>query len=198
VQHHLYDEGLDAYREDPEKTKVCLSNLYTSTSACILTCQRRQVIMEARGDYLLSKSKFVAAALCGSDLFTLKRFFQLTFMGSSAFSLAGAADKAITAHLNATQWQEAFTLALIQGTSPEQLAEMAEEVAGAYISVPAVEVWITSFTFCADDLKSKHRQAEAARVLLEYGKDVYASIHTLCQAGEFVEAMRIVSLFFGW
>jgi elongator complex protein 1 len=45
-----------------------------------------------------------------------------------------------------------------------------------------------------EDLSSKKRHAEAARVLLDYSKDLREAVIALIQGNEFSEARRIVCL----
>ena len=49
----------------------------------------------------------------------------------------------------------------------------------------------------SEDLVSKKRFAEAARLILDYTTDVRMAVITLVQGNEFSEALRIVSLVFG-
>lgn len=44
-----------------------------------------------------------------------------------------------------------------------------------------------------EDLSSKKRHAEAARVLLDYSKDLRQAVIALAEGNEFSEARRIVS-----
>lgn len=44
-------------------------------------------------------------------------------------------------------------------------------------------------------LKTTNAYAEAARVLLDYGRDVEGSITASCEGSDFREAIRIVSLY---
>ncbi|KAF9262678.1 pol II transcription elongation factor [Marasmius fiardii PR-910] len=93
---------------------------------------------------------------------------------SSVFVESGNLQKAMVAHEKALDWQELFDLAVHTQTSEEDLQEMGYRV--------------------SEDLISKKRFTEAARVLLDYADDVRTAIMTLIQGNEFSEARRITSL----
>ncbi|KAK1230942.1 putative elongator complex protein 1 [Marasmius sp. AFHP31] len=93
---------------------------------------------------------------------------------ASVFAEAGHLQKAMVAHEKALEWQELFDLAVRTQTSDEDLQEMAYRV--------------------SEDLVSKKRFAEAARVLLDYVDDARMAIITLVQGNEFSEARRIATL----
>lgn len=54
----------------------------------------------------------------------------------------------------------------------------------------------SKLTESLDELLSKKRFSESARVLLDYAKDVRQAVNALVQGNEFAEARRIVSLFY--
>ncbi|GAA6025944.1 hypothetical protein JCM10207_004489 [Rhodosporidiobolus poonsookiae] len=90
--------------------------------------------------------------------------------------LGGQPDKALLAYQRARAWQELFALALSTGVAEEDVKELAVEV--------------------AESLTGKRLYAEAARVLLEYGKDVEAAAQALCEGNLYSEAVRVVSSLF--
>ncbi|GAA5883430.1 hypothetical protein JCM3774_004277 [Rhodotorula dairenensis] len=101
------------------------------------------------------------------DLFDRSKYFESAQM----FRLGGEPDKAMVAYQRAHAWQELFTLALGAGqVDDDGLKDLAAEV--------------------AEDLVSKRRHAEAARVLLDYAKDVEAAIDALCEGNLHTEAVR--------
>ncbi|KAG7091295.1 hypothetical protein E1B28_010341 [Marasmius oreades] len=93
---------------------------------------------------------------------------------ASAFVESGNLRKAMVAHEKALEWQELFDLAVRTQASDEDLQDMGYRV--------------------SEDLISKKRFTEAARVLLDYVDDVRMVIMTFVQGNEFSEARRITSL----
>ncbi|GAA5993070.1 hypothetical protein JCM10908_003090 [Rhodotorula pacifica] len=101
------------------------------------------------------------------DLFDRSKYFESAQM----FRLGGEPEKAMLAYQRAHAWQELFTVALGAGQVDEDgLKDLAAEV--------------------SEDLVSKRRHAEAARVLLDYAKDVEAAIDALCEGNLHSEAVR--------
>ncbi|KAL0568757.1 putative elongator complex protein 1 [Marasmius crinis-equi] len=93
---------------------------------------------------------------------------------ASVFVESGHLQKAMVAHEKALEWQELFDLAIRTQVSGEDLQELGYRV--------------------SEDLVSKKRFAEAARVLLDYVDDIRTAIITLVQGNEFSEARRIATL----
>lgn len=89
-----------------------------------------------------------------------------------SYTLAGQPRKAMIAHQRALTWRELFDIAISEGLSEEDLAALAEGM--------------------GDALKAKGRHVEAARVFLDYAKDVKNAIIVLSDGNEFAEAVRIV------
>lgn len=87
-------------------------------------------------------------------------------------------------------WQDLFDLALQESLSTEDLAALAYRVAGEHP--------VANFNFQAidgsvlEDLSSKKRYQDAARVLLDYAGDVREGIIALVQGNSFSEARRVV------
>jgi len=77
-------------------------------------------------------------------------------------------------HEKALEWQELFNLAVLDNMDEEDIVAMGYRV--------------------AEDLSSKKRHAEAARVLLDYSKDSREAVIALVQGNGFSEARRIISL----
>ncbi|GAA5969527.1 hypothetical protein JCM11641_008144 [Rhodosporidiobolus odoratus] len=90
------------------------------------------------------------------------------------FQLGIQPQKAMLAYERARNWQELFTLAISSGVEEEEVKEMAFEM--------------------AESLTGKRRYAEAAKVLLDYGKDVEAAVQALCEGNLYSEGVRLVSL----
>jgi len=81
--------------------------------------------------------------------------------------------KVMVCYENALEWQELFDLVLRENTSDGDIVSIGYRV--------------------AEDLSSKKRYSEAARVLLDYPKDVRQAVIALVQGNKFSEARRIVS-----
>ncbi|GAA5956343.1 hypothetical protein JCM21900_006151 [Sporobolomyces salmonicolor] len=106
------------------------------------------------------------------DLFDRSKYSEAGLL----FSLGGQPAKAMLAYQHANAWPELFTLALTSGKrSPAEVKELATEV--------------------GESLASKRRYAEAARVLLEYGRDVEAAVAALCEGNLYSEAVRLTALY---
>ncbi|KAJ7744686.1 pol II transcription elongation factor [Mycena metata] len=106
----------------------------------------------------------------GDWLFERRDFRQ----AASVFVQAVALSKAMVAHEKALDWQELFDLAGRTGASQDDITDMGYRV--------------------GEDLASKKRYSDAARVLLDYAKDVREAVITLVQGNCFSEARRIVTL----
>ncbi|KAJ3809935.1 IkappaB kinase complex IKAP component [Lentinula aff. lateritia] len=108
----------------------------------------------------------------GDWLFERRDFRQ----AAAVFVEAKRPQKAMVAYEKALEWQELFELALRRSelVSDESIEDMAYRV--------------------SEDLVSKKRFAEAARVILDYTSDVKTAVITLVQGHEFSEALRITTL----
>ncbi|KAG6878289.1 hypothetical protein C0992_008296 [Termitomyces sp. T32_za158] len=108
--------------------------------------------------------------LYGDWLFERREFRQ----AASVFLEAQNFSKAMVAHEKALEWQELFYLASHTGMSEEEMIATGYRV--------------------AEDLTSKKRHSEAARVLLDYAKDIREAIIAYVQGNHFSEARRIIAL----
>ncbi|THV06651.1 pol II transcription elongation factor [Dendrothele bispora CBS 962.96] len=106
----------------------------------------------------------------GTWLFERKEFRQ----AASVFVEAENTQKAIISYERSLDWQDLFDLALRLETPQEDIVEIGYRV--------------------SEELTSKKRYSEAARVLLDYVKDVRTAVITLVQGNEFSEARRIITL----
>ncbi|GAA6062845.1 hypothetical protein JCM10212_001851 [Sporobolomyces blumeae] len=104
------------------------------------------------------------------DLFDRSKYAEAGLL----FSLSGHLDKAILAYQHANAWQELFTVAVEAGTSADEIKDLAVET--------------------AERLASRRRYADAARVLLEYGKDLDGAVSAFCEGNLYAEAMRLTAL----
>ena len=95
------------------------------------------------------------------------------------------------AHEKALEWQELFNLAVLDEMDEEDIVAMGYRVAGMWIFL----FFIFGYLFIlVEDLSSKKRHSEAARVLLDYCKDLREAVIALVQGNGFSEARRIVCL----
>ncbi|OCH92072.1 IkappaB kinase complex IKAP component [Obba rivulosa] len=108
--------------------------------------------------------------LYGEWLYERREFKEAAFV----FRQAGKLSKAMVAHEKALDWQELFELALQTNTSKEDLESIGYSM--------------------ADELSSKKRYSDAARVFLDYVKDVRRAVIALVQGNLFSEARRVIAL----
>ncbi|KIK96350.1 hypothetical protein PAXRUDRAFT_138652 [Paxillus rubicundulus Ve08.2h10] len=106
----------------------------------------------------------------GGWLFDRRDYTQaaLVFVEASDFR------KAMVAHERALEWQELFELSTKMTIPEEEVKEIAHRI--------------------TNELLSKKRYPEAARVFIDYAGDVRQAVIALVQGNEFSEARRIVSL----
>ncbi|KAN0060657.1 putative elongator complex protein 1 [Thecaphora frezii] len=93
---------------------------------------------------------------------------------ATCFALASKPRKAMRAHLDALQWAEALSIAFAEKLAAAEIVKMGREVA-AY-------------------LEDKLRWSEAARVVLEYGRDLEQAVHYYCKGNDFSQAHRIAAM----
>jgi elongator complex protein 1 len=97
------------------------------------------------------------------------------------------------AHEKALEWQELFNLAVLDKMDEEDIVAMGYRVAGTWMC-DFFSWLIINNGSCIEDLSSKKRHAEAARVLLDYCKDLREAVIALVEGNGFSEARRIVCL----
>ncbi|THH05467.1 hypothetical protein EW145_g4776 [Phellinidium pouzarii] len=107
----------------------------------------------------------------GEYLFERREFRQAALV----FVDAHKPPKALVAYERALLWQELFELAAHENTDAESFISMAYRV--------------------ADELSAKKRFEEAARIYLDYAKNVRQCIGTFVQGNMFSEARRLISLY---
>lgn len=131
--HELYNVAIEAYSSDPEKLKVIDASLSLRdrTSKPDLSCIL-QVILDAKGDWLILESEPAEAALGKRFSFSFAMEPMLTFIGNvlPVFMMAGQRRKAVNAYMRANLWQEAFAVALALPMADDELLELADQVAG--------------------------------------------------------------------
>ncbi|KAF8554834.1 pol II transcription elongation factor [Imleria badia] len=106
----------------------------------------------------------------GSWLFDRRDYKQAAL----AFTEAGDLRKAMVAHERALEWQELFDISTREKVPGEEVKEIAYRI--------------------SDELLSKKRYLETARVYIDYAGDIRQAVVALIQGNELSEARRIVSL----
>ncbi|KZT05444.1 IkappaB kinase complex IKAP component [Laetiporus sulphureus 93-53] len=106
----------------------------------------------------------------GEWLFERREFKEAAFV----FRQSGRNEKAMIAYEKSLDWQDLFELALQEKISKEGISELAYRV--------------------AEDLSSKKRYSDAARVLLDYAHDTKEAIKALVEGSYFSDARRILVL----
>ena len=94
---------------------------------------------------------------------------------AACFQLAGKTRRAIEAHREAGQWREAFALAFSDKWPAAEIVRMAREV--------------------TSQLEDRVRWSDAARVALDYARDIEQAVHFLCRGSEFSEARRLAATY---
>ncbi|KAF9237879.1 pol II transcription elongation factor [Melanogaster broomeanus] len=107
----------------------------------------------------------------GSWLFDRRDYKQAALV----FAEASDFRKAMIAHERALEWQELFELSTKENIPQEEVKEIAYRI--------------------TEELLSKKRFPEAARVFVDYAGDIRQAAIALVQGNEFSEARRIVSLY---
>ncbi|GAA5832721.1 hypothetical protein JCM11251_005735 [Rhodosporidiobolus azoricus] len=134
-------------------------------------CQKHELYEVALEAYAGDEEKYQTILCANAEhLFDKSKYSQAGLL----FQLGGQTDKALLAYQRANAWQELFTLALSAGILQEEIKEIAVDV--------------------ADNLTGKRRYADAARVLLEYAKDVEGAVQALCEGNLYSEAVRLIAL----
>lgn len=118
-----------------------------------------------------NKDQFqVILELYGDYLFDRREFKEAAF----AFSNSANKRKAMVAFEKALEWQELFDIAYTLNLDKEEITSIAYRI--------------------TDDLSTKQRHSEAARIFLDYIKDVDEAVSCLIRGSAWSEARRIISL----
>lgn len=113
----------------------------------------------------------------------------------AAYEIASKPLKAMAAYEKAHAWQPLFTLAAQQDLTPENLKTMAYRVGGGCSIVFCVSfIKNDSNVRFLEELCTRKRWVDGARVYLDYATDVPEAVRALCNGNELDEALRIVSL----
>jgi len=107
----------------------------------------------------------------GDWLFERREFRDAAFV----FRQASKPAKAMLAYEKALDWQEVFEIAVQENLSEEDLSETGYRI--------------------AEDLSSKKRYQDSARVFIDYVKDPRAAVIVLVQGNFFSEARRVIVLY---
>ncbi|KAJ3881879.1 IkappaB kinase complex IKAP component [Lentinula edodes] len=172
------DKNYQKYRIDDllKRYKSALNNLARAGPSyfdeAIQYIERHSLYQAALSIWSNSDRYEDVLAIYGDWLFERRDFRQ----AAAVFVEAKHPQKAMVAYEKALEWQELFELALRHSelVSDESVEDMAYRV--------------------SEDLVSKKRFAEAARVILDYTSDVKTAVITLVQGNEFSEALRITTL----
>lgn len=139
------------------------------------------------GDWLYERREFKESAFGEYSITDFGTYTQ----SNEVFRKAQQPDKAMIAYEKALEWQELFDLALQNQIHGDNLVSMGYRVAGR--SSYYFHHITTNLTCTTEDLSSKKRYADAARVLLDYSQDVREATIALIHGNYFSEARRIVS-----
>ncbi|KAJ1032623.1 hypothetical protein NDA16_000646 [Ustilago loliicola] len=109
--------------------------------------------------------------LFGDYLLTRRKFDD----AGAAFQLAGKTRKALDAYRSSTNWAEALRLAFVEKLPAPEIVSMAKSI--------------------VDELETSRRYIEAARITLDYVRDVEQAVTLLCRGNDFAEARRILTTY---
>ncbi|KAF6767348.1 IKI3 [Kalmanozyma brasiliensis GHG001] len=109
--------------------------------------------------------------LFGEYLLTRRKYED----AGSAFQLAHRGRKAMDAYRQSLNWAEAIRLAFVEKLSPGEIVTLAKGL--------------------VDELESSRRFVEAARLCLDYTRDVESAVSLLCRGNEFAEARRVLTTY---
>ena len=114
-------------------------------------------------------------------------------MDPAVFRQAQTFDKAMLAYEKALYWQDLFDIAVQQKMPKDEIVEVAYRVAGASDRHLFLGREFHSMGDL-EDLSSKKRHQDSARVYLDYAKDVRQAVIALVEGSFFSEARRVVRL----
>ncbi|KAJ3981419.1 IkappaB kinase complex IKAP component [Lentinula detonsa] len=172
------DENYQKYRIDDhlKRHEKALSNLAQAGPSyfdeAVQYIERHSLYEEALSLWTKSDRYEDVLAIYGDWLFERREFRQ----AAAVFVEAKRPQKAMVAYEKALEWQELFDLAL---RHPELMSE--EDVQDMAYRV-------------SEDLVSKKRFAEAARVILDYTPEIRTAVIMLVRGNEISEALRITTL----
>ena len=95
----------------------------------------------------------------------------------------------MVAHERALEWQELFDISTREEVPEEEVKEIAYRVSGLF----SHGLQLSQLTLFTEELLSKKRHLEAARVFIDYAGDIRQAVIALVQGNEVSEARRIVS-----
>ncbi|KAK0226513.1 pol II transcription elongation factor [Armillaria fumosa] len=167
VQRFRIDDHLKRYESALKNLGLAGDDHFDEAIAYI---ERHQLYEIALSIWKGTERQNTVLSVYGDWLFERREFRQ----AASVFVEAGALSKAMVAYEKALEWQCLFDLAVRTEMPEEDLVAMGYRV--------------------GEDLTSKKRYLEAARVILDYTKDARETVITLVQGNEFAEARRIMTL----
>ena len=188
-QHQLYEEALSIWRNtDSYKVRMTLYAL-----RFMLLHPLFKAVLNVYGNWLFDRREFKQAALgkpVSSQRVTIC-LIQCAII--SVFVEAEKPSKVMVAYEKSLEWEELFDLALRENMSEEDVIVMGYRVAGIFACLVTFG-WTRLKSLLSEDLSSKKRYSEAARVLLDYSKDVRQAVIALVQGHNISEARRVVSV----
>ncbi|PBK88520.1 pol II transcription elongation factor [Armillaria gallica] len=167
VQRFRIDDHLKRYESALKNLGLAGDDHFDEAIAYI---ERHQLYEIALSIWKGTERQNIVLSVYGDWLFERREFRQ----AASVFVESGALSKAMVAYEKALEWQCLFDLAVRTEMPEEDLVAMGYRV--------------------GEDLTSKKRYLEAARVILDYAKDARETVITLVQGNEFSEARRIMTL----
>ncbi|KAK0495026.1 pol II transcription elongation factor [Armillaria luteobubalina] len=167
VQRFRIDDHLKKYESALNNLGLAGDDYFDEAIAYI---ERHQLYEIALSIWKGTERQNTVLSVYGDWLFERREFRQ----AASVFVESGALSKAMVAYEKALEWQCLFDLAVRTEMPEEDLVAMGYRV--------------------GEDLTSKKRYLEAARVILDYAKDARETVITLVQGNEFAEARRIMTL----
>jgi elongator complex protein 1 len=151
--------------------------------------EQHQLYEEALSIWRNTDSYKAVLNVYGNWLFDRREFKQAALV----FVEAEKPSKVMVAYEKSLEWQELFDLALRENRSEEDVIVMGYRVAGIFACLVTFG-WTRLKSLLSEDLSSKKRYSEAARVLLDYSKDVRQAVIALVQGHNISEARRVVSI----
>ncbi|KAG8220454.1 IKI3 family-domain-containing protein [Butyriboletus roseoflavus] len=133
--------------------------------------EQHQAILTTYGSWLFERRDYKQAAL--------------------AFIEADDFRKAMIAHERALEWQELFDISTRENVPGEEVKEIAYRISGPFSGAVSA---CPQLMLSTEELLSKKRYLEAARVFIDYAGDTRQAVIALVQGNELSEARRIVSL----
>lgn len=184
--HHLYLDSLAIWRSDSVPYLVCMG-VFKARTLCL------RIRSASLNCTVIGCS--IVGSMIRPRLVRRYTFFPSEYhchLSLAVYVEGGKNPKAIVAYERALMWRELFTLAAQDNMEEDAIKQIAYRVAGEKNS-DSMQCKSSLFTnYFADELSSKKRFDEAARVLIDYGKDIRGCVQALAHGNSFSEARRLV------